>query len=439
MHPERRLAARRAVGGRTVRPWSSPPSSRRTCWRPPRGSSPSPPSCPDVRLGLVTCEPVGADPAGPARSGWPVTGGSTTRSTRGSSPGGVAASPGSWAGSSGSSAPSSSSRCRWPRSARRLGIDGHGRADRAQRPRQVADEGGAAGRRRARAPATRSCATPGEATAVRRRRSGSRWSSSRRPVRARRRRSGSTTATCCGAGWRPCRSARGLARAARGVPHRRGAHLRQRHASAARRCGRRSPTTRRRRWRCCATRGSSGRVAAAPRHRRPASTRASTGGGRRRCRRSACATRSRHMEWFAGPTARSPSRRSAARPPGAQLTSMHGYAHDFDLYRAWAELVVLGRFDAARAPVRGRDGVPARQGHGRVRAVHGIDARPAADRAPGRRGAAAAAGPAGGERLQGEGYVIVRDPDTAVVEDALQPHRQRRPRRAGRGLTRGPR
>ena len=24
---------------------------------------------------------------------------------------------------------------------------------------------------------------------------------------------------------------------------------------------------------------------------------------------------------------------------------MHGYAHDFDLYRAWAELVILRRFD----------------------------------------------------------------------------------------------
>src|SRR3954451_20322039 len=53
-----------------------------------------------------------------------------------------------------------------------------------------------------------------------------------------------------------------------------------------------------------------------------------------------------HMEWFARPDGSVAVSEVAARPPGAQLTSMHGYAHDFDLYRAWAELVILGRFDA---------------------------------------------------------------------------------------------
>ena len=52
-----------------------------------------------------------------------------------------------------------------------------------------------------------------------------------------------------------------------------------------------------------------------------------------------------HMEWFARPDGSVAVSEVAARPPGAQLTSMHGYAHDFDLYRAWAELVILGRFD----------------------------------------------------------------------------------------------
>jgi hypothetical protein len=127
-----------------------------------------------------------------------------------------------------------------------------------------------------------------------------------------------------------------------------------------------------------------------------------------------------HMEWFRRPDGSVAISEVAARPPGAQLTSMHGYAHDFDLYRAWAELVILGRFDpperrfaAGTAYLRG-------MGHGRVRAVHGVDAVQrdighlvveARLPRPGQ--------PAGSDYL-GEGYVIVRDPDTKVVVDALR-------------------
>ena len=143
-----------------------------------------------------------------------------------------------------------------------------------------------------------------------------------------------------------------------------------------------------------------------------------------------------HMEWFARPDGSVAVSEVAARPPGAQLTSMHGYAHDFDLYRAWAELVILGRFDVPERRFAAGTAYLRGMGRGRVRAVHGIEARPAADRAPGRGGAAAAAGAARGQSTTwARGTSIVRDPDTAVVEDALQPDRRRRPRRAGRGLT----
>jgi hypothetical protein len=127
-----------------------------------------------------------------------------------------------------------------------------------------------------------------------------------------------------------------------------------------------------------------------------------------------------HMEWFARPDGSVAVSEVAARPPGAQLTSMHGYAHDFDLYRAWAELVILGsfavperRFAAGTAYLRG-------MGRGRVRTLHGVDAVQqqighvvveARLPQPGQ--------PAGTDYL-GEGYVIVRDPETAVVRDALQ-------------------
>src|SRR5918994_3170841 len=126
-----------------------------------------------------------------------------------------------------------------------------------------------------------------------------------------------------------------------------------------------------------------------------------------------------HMEWFARPDGSVAISEVAARPPGAQLTSMHGYAHDFDLYRAWAELVVLGRFDVPERRYAAGTAYLRGMGHGRVRAVHGVDAVQeqighlvveARLREP--------AHPAGTDYL-GEGYAMVRDLDTAVVEDAL--------------------
>jgi D-alanine-D-alanine ligase-like ATP-grasp enzyme len=127
-----------------------------------------------------------------------------------------------------------------------------------------------------------------------------------------------------------------------------------------------------------------------------------------------------HMEWFRRPDGSVAVSEVAARPPGAQLTSMHGYAHDMDMYRVWAELVVLGRFEprerryaAGTAYLRGL-------GKGRVRAVHGVEQLQrelghlvVESRLP-RPGQ-----PASGT-YEGEGYVIVRDPDTAVVREALQ-------------------
>src|SRR3954452_24951619 len=119
-----------------------------------------------------------------------------------------------------------------------------------------------------------------------------------------------------------------------------------------------------------------------------------------------------HMEWFARPDGSVAISEVAARPPGAQLTSMHGYAHDFDLYRAWTELVILGRFDVPERRYAAGTAYLRGMGHGRVRAVHGLDELQhqighlvveARLPEPGQ--------PAATDYL-GEGYAIVRDPDT---------------------------
>ena len=127
-----------------------------------------------------------------------------------------------------------------------------------------------------------------------------------------------------------------------------------------------------------------------------------------------------HMEWFRRPDGSVAVSEVAARPPGAQITSMLGYVHDVDFYRIWAELVILGRFDpperryaAGTAYLRG-------QGRGRVGSVHGVDEL---QREIGQLVVEARlpdVGQPASSGYEGEGYIIVRDPDTEVVRDALR-------------------
>lgn len=126
-----------------------------------------------------------------------------------------------------------------------------------------------------------------------------------------------------------------------------------------------------------------------------------------------------HMEWFHRPDGSVAVSEVAARPPGAQLSSMLGYAYDMDFYKAWAALMILGSFDPPERQFAAGTAYLRGQGRGRVRMVHGIDdvqrqlghlVVEARLPQPGQ--------PAASDYL-GEGYVIVRDPDTAVVEDAL--------------------
>jgi biotin carboxylase len=127
-----------------------------------------------------------------------------------------------------------------------------------------------------------------------------------------------------------------------------------------------------------------------------------------------------HMEWFHRPDGSVAVSEVAARPPGAQLTSMIGHAHGIDMYHAWARLVVLGRFDVPERRFAAGTAYLRGMGHGQVRAVHGLEEVQrrvghlvVESRLP-RPGQ-----PAGADYL-GEGYVMVRDPDTGVVRDALR-------------------
>ncbi len=125
-----------------------------------------------------------------------------------------------------------------------------------------------------------------------------------------------------------------------------------------------------------------------------------------------------HMEWFRRRDGSIAISEVAARPPGAQFTTLISYAHDLDLYRAWARVVVYDEFE----PVPRQYAVGAAylrgQGSGRVLAVHGLEgAREVAPRVVESR--LPRKGQPHGDGYEGDGYVIVRHPDTAVVERAL--------------------
>jgi biotin carboxylase len=126
-----------------------------------------------------------------------------------------------------------------------------------------------------------------------------------------------------------------------------------------------------------------------------------------------------HMEWFRRKDGSVAISEVGARPPGAQFTTLLSVAHDTDMYRAWCNLVVHDVFDppprkyaAGAAYLRG-------QGSGEVIAVRGLDEAQqelgdlVVDVKLPRRGQNKSAS------YEGEGFVILRHPETEAVADGL--------------------
>ena len=127
-----------------------------------------------------------------------------------------------------------------------------------------------------------------------------------------------------------------------------------------------------------------------------------------------------HMEWFRRKDGSVAISEVAVRPPGAQFTSLMSYAHDFDLYRAWAHLMVFEEFVAPPRKYAVGAAFLRGQGAGRVKVIHGL---PEANQAVGDLVVEAKLptpnqAPSGS--YEGEGYVILRHPETAVVEAGLR-------------------
>jgi biotin carboxylase len=127
-----------------------------------------------------------------------------------------------------------------------------------------------------------------------------------------------------------------------------------------------------------------------------------------------------HMEWFRREDGSLAIGEIAARPPGANIVRMNGFAHDVDMYRVWARAVVDDAFDGPferryavgcaflRGPGRGR--VARVAGAARAQELVGdvvVEAR------------LPSAGAPKSDSYEGDGYVIVRHPDTERVKKAL--------------------
>jgi biotin carboxylase len=127
-----------------------------------------------------------------------------------------------------------------------------------------------------------------------------------------------------------------------------------------------------------------------------------------------------HMEWFRRRDGGVVVSEVGARPPGAQFTSLISWAHDVDFYRAWARLVVFEQFEAPQRRFAAGCAYLRGQGRGRVRAVVGLDrvlerlGRLVVESRP------PAIGATPSSSYEGDGFVIVRHPETSVVERALK-------------------
>jgi biotin carboxylase len=127
-----------------------------------------------------------------------------------------------------------------------------------------------------------------------------------------------------------------------------------------------------------------------------------------------------HMEWFLRSDGSIAISEVGCRPPGAQFTSLISWAHDFDLYRAWAELLIHERFEIPQRKYAAGAAYLRGIGQGQVASVRGLEEIAANLGEIVVEAKLPQPGQAPSGSYEGEGYIIVRHPETRVVEEALK-------------------
>ena len=127
-----------------------------------------------------------------------------------------------------------------------------------------------------------------------------------------------------------------------------------------------------------------------------------------------------HCEWFRRADGTVAISEIAARPPGAQITTLISRAHDIDFVRAWVTVQLFGRFDIPERKFAVGAAYLRGQGRGVVRSLDGLDtvARELGPLITDYRLPSTGQSPSGS--YEGEGFVILRHPETEVVVHALR-------------------
>lgn len=127
-----------------------------------------------------------------------------------------------------------------------------------------------------------------------------------------------------------------------------------------------------------------------------------------------------HMEWFRRPDGSIAVGEVGARPPGSRIFTALNWANDYDMYNGWIRLMTLNEFTPPRERKYAVGAAFFRGiGTGQVVAVHGLDAvlrefRPLLVEAE-----LPYVGQIRANHHDGEGYLMLRHPQTRVVEQAI--------------------
>ncbi len=127
-----------------------------------------------------------------------------------------------------------------------------------------------------------------------------------------------------------------------------------------------------------------------------------------------------HMEWFWRPGGGVAIGEAGARPPGAQFTTLLGLAHDTDFYAAWMRLMIHGEFAPPQRRFAAGAAYLRAPGQGRIRGVRGVTeigrkyGRMIAEIRLPEPGTHACDG------YEGQGFILLRHEETEAVAVALQ-------------------
>ncbi|GJG86815.1 hypothetical protein tb265_19960 [Gemmatimonadetes bacterium T265] len=128
-----------------------------------------------------------------------------------------------------------------------------------------------------------------------------------------------------------------------------------------------------------------------------------------------------HMEWFRRRDGSVAVSEVAARPPGAQITTLVSRSTDTDFVRSWTRVMVEGAFDPPERKYAAGVAFLRAQGRpgGTIRGTHGVERLSDETRALVTDAQMPYVGFGARPSYEGDGWIVVRHPETAPVERAL--------------------